>query len=119
LVAETKGDSNAASVKTLAAATVITRFCWLLSAAAMPGRVSAKVIAGYAGQGSIEKDSTVWNVEYDNSAGWEVTTPVLANADGFAEVDVACRVLNEITSQLGLKVDHRVVCQNLIANNCA
>ncbi len=76
-------------------------------AAAMPGRVAAEVIAGYAGQGSIEKDSTVWNVEYDNSAGWEVTTPVLANADGFAEVNAACRVLREVTTQLGLKVDHR------------
>jgi superfamily II DNA or RNA helicase len=78
-------------------------------AAALPGRVANQVIFGYAG-GGVEgnsKDSSVWNVEYDASAGWEVTSRVLSNLEGFVEVDVACRVLDELAAQLELRVSHK------------
>lgn len=40
-------------------------------------------------------------------AGWEVTSPVLANRDGFVEVDVACRALEEAATRLDLRVSQR------------
>lgn len=78
-------------------------------AAVLPGRVAAAVLPYYAGgaSGGPTKDSSVWNVEYDSSAGWEVTSRVLSNLEGFIEVDVACRALEEAAAQLGLRVSHR------------
>jgi superfamily II DNA or RNA helicase len=74
---------------------------------ALPGRVAEAPIEGYAGVGStLSKDVRVWNVEFDSSAGWEVTSPVLADAEGFLEVDAACAALAEIARELGLKVNH-------------
>jgi superfamily II DNA or RNA helicase len=74
---------------------------------ALPGRVAPEVLMGYSGGGFIQKDMTVWNVEYDASAGWEVTSPILANEDGFLEVDAACKALDRITSELNLTLDAR------------
>lgn len=76
-----------------------------LETALPPGRVAEAVIEGYAGQGLVEKDFGVWNVEYDQSVGWEVTSPILANREGFQEVDAACRVLDEAATNLGLVLD--------------
>ena len=74
--------------------------------AALPGLVAPMVIEGYAGSEG-EKDCSVWNVEYDNSAGWEVTSRVLANREGFIEADVACTALDTVAADLGLRVNHR------------
>jgi superfamily II DNA or RNA helicase len=74
---------------------------------ALPGRVAEEPIEGYAGVGStLTKDVRVWNVEFDSSAGWEVTSPVLQDAEGFFEVDAACAVLSAVAGELGLKVNH-------------
>ena len=54
-----------------------------------------------------DKDFSVWNIEHDSSAGWEVTTRILKNQDGFREVDTACRALDEAAAALGLRVNHR------------
>jgi superfamily II DNA or RNA helicase len=75
-------------------------------AEALPGRVAAEVIEGYAGSEG-GKDNSVWNVEYDSSAGWEVTSRILANQDGFLEIEAACAALDLAAAELSLRVDHR------------
>jgi superfamily II DNA or RNA helicase len=75
-------------------------------AEALPGRVADSVIEGYAGSEG-GKDNSVWNVEYDRSAGWEVTSRILANQDGFLEVEAACAALDLAAAELSLRVDHR------------
>jgi len=75
-------------------------------AKALPGKVARRVIDKYAGQGG-EKDSSLWNVEFDGSAGWEVTTPVLSGEAGFREVSTACAALERVAEQLGLRVNYR------------
>jgi superfamily II DNA or RNA helicase len=75
-------------------------------ATALPGRVAPSVHADYQGSAGA-KDSSLWNVERDNSAGWEVTSRILQNAEGFAEVVTACTALKEATAKLGLGIDHR------------
>jgi hypothetical protein len=74
-------------------------------AAALPGRVAEQVIEGYAGNEG-GKDHSVWNVEHDGSAGWEVTTRVLKNQEGFLEIDTACQALDWAAAKLGLRVNH-------------
>lgn len=63
-------------------------------------------IHGYAGQGG-EKDSSVWNVEYDSSVGWEVTSPVLVGLTGFLQVSEVARHLDGAVRELGLALTHR------------
>jgi hypothetical protein len=75
-------------------------------AGTLPDRVAQHVLGGYSGSEG-EKDFSVWNVEYDNSAGWEVTSRVLKNQDGFLEVHAACQTLDAAAAELGLHVDHR------------
>lgn len=51
---------------------------------------------GYHGN---EGDCTKWYVTYDSSAGWEVVSPVLANAEGFEELRRACEALKALTTE--------------------
>lgn len=76
------------------------------SLAAVLRRVAPQVISGYEGSEG-DKDHTVWNVEYDQSAGWEITSRVLREQEGFVEVDAACRALEVAAARLGLGVNHR------------
>lgn len=75
-------------------------------ARALPGRVARRPLEVYQGsEGS--KDPRVWNVERDASAGWEVTSRVLRNLEGFLEVERACAAIDAAAAALGLSVDHR------------
>lgn len=75
-------------------------------ASALPGRVAPAVTADYQGS-SGDKNTDVWNVEYDGSAGWEVTSRVLSDMEGFAELDEACGAIDRAAADLGLVVNHR------------
>lgn len=75
-------------------------------ASALPGRVASQVTPGYAGSNG-QKDCSRWNIEYDGSAGWEVTSRILVDREGFAEVDAACRTLDAVAADLGMRVSHR------------
>lgn len=54
-----------------------------------------------------DKDHSVWNVEWDGSCGWEVTSRVLSGASGYFEVVDVCRALADAAPRLGLKVSQR------------
>jgi superfamily II DNA or RNA helicase len=56
---------------------------------------------------SDEKRHDVWNVEWDSSCGWEVTSRILRGAEGFYEVMDVCRALDAAAARLGLRVDKR------------
>lgn len=73
---------------------------------ALVGRVAPSVTSEYQGAGG-DKDTSVWNVEFDASTGWEVTSRILSDHNGFSEVDDACRVLDVAARDLGLVVNHR------------
>ena len=72
--------------------------------AALPGRVAPAVTASYQGAFG-DKDVSVWNVEYDSTCGWEVTSPVLSGEQGMVEVWHACRALETAAEALGLVVN--------------
>ncbi|MBZ4336553.1 helicase-related protein [Corallococcus sp. AS-1-12] len=76
-----------------------------LTAALPPGAVADAVLPEYLG--SAQKDHHRWNVERDNSCGWEVTSRVLANEAGFREVATACTAIAEAAEDLGLRVNYR------------
>jgi hypothetical protein len=62
----------------------------------------------YAGaESGVRKDSSVWNVEYDSSVGWEVTSPILADAIGYREVHDVCEALQRRAAALGLSLSSR------------
>ena len=46
-------------------------------------------------------DPTRWVVESDGSAGWEVVSPVLSNADGLFELRRVCDALTELINEDG------------------
>lgn len=71
-------------------------------AASLGARVSQQV---YLPGSETEKDCSLWNVEWDGSCGWEVTTRILQDRDGLAEVCQACSVLERVTRDLGLGLD--------------
>lgn len=73
---------------------------------ALPGRVAPHVYEDYMGQGG-DKSHEVWNVEFDASAGWEVTSRVLEGEAGYAEVVTAADTIDRILVPLGLKVNYR------------
>lgn len=54
-------------------------------------------------------DPTRWIVKRDSSAGWEVVSPVLRDAEGFLELQRACDGLTELVagSPNLLRLDHR------------
>ncbi len=58
------------------------------------------------GHGS-EKDNSVWNVEYDASCGWEITSRILSGFAGFIEIADACQLIARVAAQLGLDVTIR------------
>jgi Putative amidoligase enzyme len=65
------------------------------------------VHAEYVGSERGTKSPAHWNVEYDDTTGWEVTTRVLAGVEGFCEVDAACRALAQVAAENDLCVDAR------------
>jgi superfamily II DNA or RNA helicase len=73
---------------------------------AVLGRVAPSVTAEYQGSAG-DKDTSVWNVEFDASTGWEVTSRILSDYNGFAEVDDVCRALDLAATELGLVVNYR------------
>ena len=75
---------------------------------ALPNRVAAEPIPAYAGVESGQtKNQTVWNVEHDSSAGWEVTTRILEGRDGLLEVAAACEAMERVRERCGLVIDYR------------
>jgi superfamily II DNA or RNA helicase len=73
-------------------------------ARALPGRVGEKCLPDYVGFEG--KDHRVWNVERDNSCGWEVTTRVLEGEAGMREVVEGLAALSRAADDLGLRVNH-------------
>jgi hypothetical protein len=69
---------------------------------AIPAPKAAKPVP--RGEG---KQHDVWNVEYDGSCGWEVTSRVLSGSAGFFEIMDVCRALEPLAATLGLVVNHR------------
>ena len=53
------------------------------------------------------RDDSVWNVEYDNSCGWEVTSRILMDRSGYEELVLACAALEHVTEDVGLKVNYQ------------
>lgn len=72
----------------------------------LPTRAHGAVYRDYHGSVG-DKDVSRWNVEYDSSAGWEVTTRVLKDLPGFVEVEAACRALDAVAAERGLTVNAR------------
>lgn len=53
-------------------------------------------------------DTTCWRVEYDSSAGWEVVSPILSNAEGLHELRRVCAALTELVeTDPDLHINHR------------
>lgn len=73
----------------------------------LPPRRFGGVYAEYLGCERSDKSPARWNVEYDDTTGWEVTTRVLADLEGFCELDTACRVLQQVADEHDLCVDVR------------
>jgi superfamily II DNA or RNA helicase/GNAT superfamily N-acetyltransferase len=48
-----------------------------------------------------------WHLEHDNSAGWEVVSPILEGHDGFSQVLRACQALDGFLEDSEIGVDHR------------
>lgn len=53
------------------------------------------------------KNNSVWNVEWDASCGWEVTSRILSGASGFYEIVEVCRALDDFAAKNGLRVNAR------------
>lgn len=75
-----------------------------LETALGPDRVAVAPLPAY---GAADKTHDVWNVERDNSAGWEVTSRVLEGQAGFREVAEACDSLGRAATTLGLRANFR------------
>src|SRR5262249_4717243 len=54
-----------------------------------------------------DKDASLWNIEWDPSCGWELTSPVLSGVEGFFEVMDVCRSAQAEAKRLGLEVGVR------------
>ncbi len=52
-------------------------------------------------------DHSRWVVERDCSAGWEVVSPILQNAEGFLELQRICDGLTEFVSNSNLHINYR------------
>lgn len=72
--------------------------------AVLPGLVASEPIRNPK---SIAVDHRVWNLVWDSTAGWEVTTRLLVGRAGFEEVVMACDALERVAERLGLRVNHR------------
>jgi superfamily II DNA or RNA helicase/formylglycine-generating enzyme required for sulfatase activity len=70
-------------------------------------RVADLPLPFYAGtDAGAQKDMTVWNIEFDRSAGWEVTSPILMDEGGYCEAYDVCLALDAVAKELGLVVNH-------------
>jgi hypothetical protein len=54
-----------------------------------------------------DKDNTLWNVEFDGSCGWEVTSRILQDFAGFIEIADACRAISRTAAELRLGITFR------------
>ncbi|OGU18604.1 MAG: hypothetical protein A2X85_17345 [Geobacteraceae bacterium GWF2_54_21] len=59
------------------------------------------------GDSDYGKDCSLWNIEFDLSVGWEVTSRILSDEGGYLEVDLVCQVLDDAAAKLGLKVNYK------------
>ena len=87
-------------------ATVASALLGALRGALGDDRVACQAIPAYAGGGGV-KDCSVWNLEYDASAGWEITSRILSGEEGFLEVDAACSALEEAAAIAGARVNYQ------------
>ena len=53
------------------------------------------------------RDDSVWNVEFDASCGWEVTSRILKDRSGYEELVLACEALESVANHVDLKVNYR------------
>jgi hypothetical protein len=79
---------------------------WMAKAKALLQAIPAPKAAKPVPRGE-GKQHDVWNVEYDGSCGWEVTSRVLSGSAGFFEIMDVCRALEPLAATLGLVVNHR------------
>lgn len=77
-----------------------------LAGALGEGVVAREVLPEYQGIDGA-KSHGVWNVEYDASAGWEVTSRVLAGEEGYAEIVKAAAAIEQAAVERGLYVSAR------------
>jgi hypothetical protein len=63
--------------------------------------------APFAEYHAIERSDDVWNVEWDRSCGWEVTSRVLKDQAGYEEVVSACDALERAARKVGLVINFR------------
>lgn len=63
--------------------------------------------APFAEYHAVDRNDEHWNLEWDRTCGWEVTSRVLADRWGFEEVVAACGALRRAAARVGLRVDHR------------
>lgn len=54
-----------------------------------------------------DKNMAQWNVEWDASCGWEVTSRILRDDWGYEELLTACSALSEVAEEVGLRVNYR------------
>ena len=65
--------------------------------------VASEPICGYAGHNQFRrKNNSVWNVEYDASVTWELTSRILSDIEGYHEVARVCEVLEKVKERYGL-----------------
>lgn len=58
-------------------------------------------------RGAEDKDDSVWNVIWDGSCGWEITSRVLQGEAGLEEVFNVCSALTRAAERQRLKVNYR------------
>lgn len=63
-------------------------------------RVAKRPIASYQGIAGSKKTS-VWNVEWDATVGWELTTPILRNHEGYTEVALVLEKVRALVEKRG------------------
>ncbi len=70
--------------------------------------VAAEPLYGYAGHNQFRRKNTaVWNVEHDSSVTWEVTSRILADAEGYHEVARVCEALEKVKERYGLATNSK------------
>jgi superfamily II DNA or RNA helicase len=72
----------------------------------LPNRVSPRVYEDHQGVNG-DKSHDVWNVEFDGSVGWEVTSRILKNQYGYVEVIQAAHAIEQVAKVHQLKVNSR------------
>jgi len=67
------------------------------------GTVSSQPYPEYHAE---ERSDEVWNVEWDRTCGWEITSRILQDQWGFEEVVQACEAIKRGAKAQGLQVNH-------------